>query len=45
MPLNQKNPTLTDSWKKLKEHFNLITKQSIEDHFKTNKNRGKEFLL
>ena len=43
MPLNQKNPTLTDSWKKLKEHFNLITKQRIEDHFKTNKNRGKEF--
>ena len=43
MPLNQKNPTLTDSWKRLKEHFNHISKQKIEDHFQTNKNRGKEF--
>ena len=43
MPLNQKNPTLTDSWKKLKEHFNHISKQEIEDHFQINKNRGKEF--
>jgi len=42
MPLNQKNPTLTDSWKKLKEHFNHISKQKIEDHFQINKNRGKE---
>ena len=33
MPLNQKNPILTDSWKRLKEHFNYISKQKIEDHF------------
>ena len=43
MPLNHKNPILTDSWKKLKEHFNHISKQKIEDHFQINKNRGKEF--
>ena len=43
MPLNQKNPTQTDSWKRLKEHFKHISKQKIEDHFQTNKNRGKEF--
>lgn len=43
MPLNHKNPTLTNSWKKLKEHFNQISKQKIEDHFNMNKNRGKEF--
>ena len=43
MPLNQKNPTLTDSWKKLKEHFNKISKQKIQDHFEINRNRGKEF--
>ena len=42
MPLNQKNPILTDSWKRLKEHFNHISKQKIEDHFQRNKNRGKE---
>ena len=42
MPLNQKNPILTDSWKRLKEHFNHISKQKIEDHFQINKNRGKE---
>ena len=34
---------MTDSWKKLKEHFNQISKQKIEDHFQINKNRGKEF--
>ena len=45
MPLNQKNPILTDSWKKLKEHFNHISKQKIEDHFQINKNRGKEFSI
>ena len=43
MPLNHKNPTHTNSWKKLKEHFNQISKQKIEDHFNINKNRGKEF--
>ena len=42
MPLNQKNPILTDSWKRLKEHFNHISIQKIEDHFQINKNRGKE---
>ena len=42
MPLNQKNPILTDSWKRLKEHFNHISIQKIEDHFEINKNRGKE---
>ena len=43
MSLNQKNPTLTDSWKKLKQHFNQISKQKIVDHFKINENRGREF--
>ena len=43
MSLNHKNPTLTDSWKKLKQHFNQISKQKIEDHFQINQNRGKEF--
>ena len=43
MPLNHKNPTLTNSWKKLKEHFNKISKQKIQDHFEINRNRGKEF--
>ena len=42
MPLNQKNPILTDSWKRLKEHFNHISIQKIEHHFQINKNRGKE---
>ena len=42
MPLNQKNPILTDSWERLKEHFNHISIQKIEDHFEINKNRGKE---
>ena len=42
MPLNQKNPILTDSWKRLKEHFNHISIQKIEYHFQINKNRGKE---
>ena len=43
MPLNHKNPTLTNSWKKLKEHFNKISKQKIQHHFEINRNRGKEF--
>ena len=38
MSLNHKNPTLTDSWKKLKQHFNQISKQKIEDHFQINQN-------
>lgn len=42
MPLNQKNPILTNSWKRLKEHFNQISTQKIQDHFQINKNRGKE---
>ena len=45
MPLNHKNPIMTDSWKKLKEHFNQISKQKIEDHFQINKNRGKELSI
>jgi len=43
MSLNQKNPTLADSWKKLKQHFNQISKQKIVDHFKINENRGRKF--
>ncbi|PWH83705.1 glucose-6-phosphate isomerase [Algibacter marinivivus] len=45
MPLPNINPTTTNSWKKLQEHFNYIKDVHMKDLFAEDKNRANEFTI
>ena len=45
MSLPNINPTTTDSWKKLQEHFNNIKDVHMKDLFAKDKNRANEFTI
>jgi len=45
MPLQNSNPTKTNAWKKLEEHFNEMTSFSIQKAFKEDVNRKNNFSV
>jgi glucose-6-phosphate isomerase len=45
MALNTTNPTQTQAWKNLQDHFEAMQKQSIKALFAENPNRAEEFHL
>ncbi|MEM7379714.1 MAG: glucose-6-phosphate isomerase [Bacteroidota bacterium] len=45
MPLENTNPTTTDSWKKLKTHFDLNREQNLKSLFSSDEGRAERFSL
>ena len=45
MALPNTNPTTTDSWKKLKEHFAAIKDVHMKDLFAVDKDRANKFTI
>mgnify|MGYP000521616354 FL=1 len=45
MALNTLNPTETKAWKKLEEHFKSQKNVSLQDAFKNDNNRFKDFSI
>ena len=45
MPLQNSNPTNTNAWKKLEEHFNEMTSFTIQKAFKDDVNRKNSFSV
>ena len=45
MALPNINPTSTDSWKKLKEHFNDVKDVHMKDLFAEDKDRANKFTI